>query len=317
MIEVDSLHKSYRSHRALNGVSFSISQGVVGFLGPNGAGKSTTMKILAGCLAATSGSVTIHGHDVLTQSRMARRFIGYMPETTPLEMDMKVADYLIFRAGLKEVPSGIRRQRLGEVAEQCEISDVLSRRIGNLSKGYKQRVGLADALIHDPAILILDEPTSGLDPNQIRSVRQLIRNLGQNHTVLLSSHILGEIESTCDRVLILHQGEILADDSIQAIKSRLGQSASLKVVVGAGVLEAEKALSLHPGLESIRSMELEPNLTQLHISFRSVDGQPSEARDQAPAIARRIIENGWNLFELSCRERNLEEVFSTLTNHSN
>ena len=212
MIQVEHLTKYYGDYPAVRDVTFSVDRGqVVGFLGPNGAGKSTTMRILAGYLAATSGKATIDGLDVFWDSVEARRRIGYMPESCPLYPEMRVVEYLRFRAGLKGVYGSTRRKRLDYVLERCWLKDVRRQLIGTLSKGYRQRVGLADALIAEPKVLILDEPTSGLDPAQIRETRKLIRELGADHTILLSTHILSEVERTCERVIIINKGEVALD----------------------------------------------------------------------------------------------------------
>jgi gliding motility-associated transport system ATP-binding protein len=211
MIQVKSLTKYYGDYPAVRGVSFDVPQGqIVGFLGPNGAGKSTTMKVLAGYLTATSGSATIDNIDIFWDPVNARRKIGYMPENCPLYPELRVREYLHFRAGLKGVRGPRRRDRINYVIQRCWLSDEADTIIGNLSKGYRQRVGLADALLADPAVLILDEPTAGLDPAQIRDTRRLIKELGQHHTILLSTHILSEVEMTCNRVIIIHQGQVAA-----------------------------------------------------------------------------------------------------------
>src|SRR5579864_9238877 len=214
MIEVANLTKRYAGRTAVSNISFTVGRGeIVGLLGPNGAGKSTTMRILACYLAATSGTVRVAGLDVFRHSEEVRRRIGYMPENNPLHFDMRVREYLKFRARLKGLGRKQSRQRVDVVLEQCSPTDVSHRIIGQLSKGYRQRVGLADALVHEPELIILDEPTIGLDPNQLRSVRQLIRSLGGAHTVLLSTHILPEAEMTCNRMMIMYQGTILAADT--------------------------------------------------------------------------------------------------------
>src|SRR5689334_2149019 len=214
MIEVENLTKRYAGRTAVSGISFTVNRGeIVGLLGPNGAGKSTTMRILSCFLPATSGTVRVGGRDVFHDSTEVRRRIGYMPENNPLHGEMRVREYLKFRARLKGLGRQRSRERVDVVMEQCGLTDVSKRIIGQLSKGYKQRVGLADALVHEPDLIILDEPTAGLDPNQIRSVRQLIKDLAGKHTVLLSTHILPEVEMTCNRVLILHEGRVLADDT--------------------------------------------------------------------------------------------------------
>ncbi|MFL5342233.1 MAG: ABC transporter ATP-binding protein [Gemmataceae bacterium] len=224
MIHVEHLTKYYGDYAAVRDVSFDVREGqIVGFLGPNGAGKSTTMRVLAGYLTATSGSATIAGIDVFWKPVEARRRIGYMPESCPLYPEMRVAEYLKFRAGLKGVYGAQRRQRLAFVLKRCWLEDVRRQLIGTLSKGYRQRVGLADALIANPPVLILDEPTAGLDPTQIRETRALIRELGDQHTVLLSTHILSEVERTCDHVIIINKGEVALDRSLKPGQLKAGQ----------------------------------------------------------------------------------------------
>jgi ABC-2 type transport system ATP-binding protein len=226
MIVVDRLTKYYGEYPAVRGVSFEVPTGrVVGFLGPNGAGKSTTMRILAGFLTATSGRASIDGRDVFWDPIEARRRIGYMPENCPLYPEMRVDEYLRFRAGLKGLGWGARRKRIEFVLSRCWLTDVRRQLVGTLSKGYRQRVGLADALLADPPVLILDEPTAGLDPTQIRETRKLIRELGAEHTMLLSTHILSEVEMTCDSVIIIYQGQVVEDGLLAAVRARhKGQS---------------------------------------------------------------------------------------------
>lgn len=221
MIVVEHLTKYYGEYHAVRDVSFSVEKGqVVGFLGPNGAGKSTTMRILAGFLTASSGRATIDGRDVFWDPIEARRRIGYMPESCPLYADMRVDEYLRFRGGLKGLGRSECRSRLGYVLERCWLKDVSRQIIGTLSKGYRQRVGLADALLANPPVLILDEPTAGLDPTQIRETRKLMRELGQEHTMLLSTHILSEVEATCDSVIVIYQGQVVEDGSLSAVRQR-------------------------------------------------------------------------------------------------
>src|SRR5947209_17328445 len=223
MIEVGNLTKRYAGHTALSNISFSVARGeVVGLLGPNGAGKSTTMRILSCFMPATSGTVRVAGLDVFRQSDEVRRRIGYMPENNPLHYDLRVREYLKFRARLKGLSRKRSRERVDVVTEQCGLTDVSKRIIGHLSKGYRQRVGLADALVHDPELIILDEPTIGLDPNQIRSVRQLIKNLAHAHTVLISTHILSEAEVTCSRMVFMYEGRILAADTPDNLQNLIG-----------------------------------------------------------------------------------------------
>src|SRR5438067_5144544 len=228
MIDVRNLTKYYGEYPAVLDVSFAVEKGqVVGFLGPNGAGKSTTMRVLAGFLTATSGTATIDGKDVFWDPIEARRRIGYMPENCPLYSDMRVDEYLWFRGGLKGLARKPRQQRIGYVLERCWVKDVRRQVIGTLSKGYRQRVGLADALLADPPVLILDEPTAGLDPTQIRESRRLIRELGQEHTILLSTHILPEVEMTCDRVIIIHRGRVAASGSLRELARNAGERTTL------------------------------------------------------------------------------------------
>jgi ABC-2 type transport system ATP-binding protein len=223
MIEVERLTKYYGEYPAVRGVSFAVPRGrVVGFLGPNGAGKSTTLRILAGYLTASSGRATVDGRDVFWDPLGARRRIGYMPENCPLYPDMRVDEYLWFRGGLKGLGRSARKQRLGYVVDRCKLADARKQLIGTLSKGYRQRVGLADALLADPPVLILDEPTAGLDPTQIRETRKLLRELGEEHTMLLSTHILSEVEMTCDSVIVIHQGQVVEDGSLAAVRKRHG-----------------------------------------------------------------------------------------------
>ena len=219
MIEVANLTKRYAGQTAIADLSFTVAKGeIVGFLGPNGAGKSTTMRILSCFLPATSGTARVAGFDVFKEADEVRRRIGYMPENNPLHQEMRVREYLKFRARLKGLSRKRSRERVDVVMQQCALTDVSKKIIGHLSKGFKQRVGLADALVHEPELIILDEPTIGLDPNQIRSVRQLIKDLGRKHTVLISTHILPEVEMTCSRVLIMRHGKILAADTPQNLE---------------------------------------------------------------------------------------------------
>jgi ABC-2 type transport system ATP-binding protein len=221
MIVVDHLTKYYGDYPAVRNVSFQVDKGqVVGFLGPNGAGKSTCMRILAGFLTATSGKASIDGKDVFWDPIAARRRIGYMPENCPIYADMRVDEYLRFRGGLKGLTRRECKLRLGFVVERCWLRDVKHQIIGTLSKGYRQRVGLADALLADPPVLILDEPTAGLDPAQIRETRKLMRELGQQHTMLLSTHILSEVEATCDSVIVIYQGRVVEDGTLPTVRKR-------------------------------------------------------------------------------------------------
>src|SRR5213596_3668221 len=250
IIEVENLTKRYAGNTAIDGLTFSVGRGeIVGVLGPNGAGKSTTMRILACFTPASSGTARVAGLDVFTQADEVRRRIGYMPENNPLHLDMRVREYLKFRARLKGLGIGRSRERVDVVMQQCGLTEVSRRIIGHLSKGYQQRVGLADALAHEPELIILDEPTIGLDPNQIRAVRQLIKGLSQKHTVLLSTHILPEVEMTCNRVLILHQGKILAADTTDNLQQRMSEQGKVVAEIAAPVPELKLCFENMPEID--------------------------------------------------------------------
>src|SRR5262245_56520596 len=231
MIHVSHLTKYYGDYAAVQDVSFDVPAGqIVGFLGPNGAGKSTTMRILAGYLTATSGSASVAGYDVFWSNLEVRRRIGYMPESCPLYKEMRINEYLEFRAGIKGIYGSTRRKQIAYVLERCWLADVERQIIGTLSKGYRQRVGLADALLANPPVLLLDEPTAGLDPTQIRSTRGLIRELGKQHTILLSTHILSEVEATCDNVIIIHRGKVAVSCSLGELKERASHARLVMVI---------------------------------------------------------------------------------------
>src|SRR5213082_1087141 len=250
IIEVENLTKRYAGNTAVEGITFSVQRGeIVGFLGPNGAGKSTTMRILACFLPATSGTARVAGYDVFTQADAVRRRIGYMPENNPLHLDMRVREYLKFRGRLKGLGIGRSRARVEVVMEQCGLTDVSRRIIGHLSKGYRQRVGLADALVHEPELIILDEPTIGLDPNQIRSVRQLIKSLSPVHTVLISTHILPEAEMTCNRMVIMYEGKILAADTPENLQRLMSSNSQVLAEIAAPFLELQQCWTEIPEIE--------------------------------------------------------------------
>lgn len=306
MIEVQKLTKRYAGTTALHGIDFSVGKGeIVGFLGPNGAGKSTTMRILSGFLPATAGSASIAGFDVFTHSLDARRHLGYMPENVPLYPDMRVSEYLEYRGALKGLWGRRLRERAAEVAELCGLSDRRHSVIGSLSKGYRQRVGLADALVHDPDLLILDEPTIGLDPNQIRQVRELIRSLGKRHTILLSSHILPEVEATCSRIIIIHKGRIAAQDTPSALMSGLRAAGALELEADTGPDDGAKALA---EVEGVREVKAEREGAWTRFTLRMDAG--ADAREAVGALA---IRRGWRLRALSQTRLSLEDVFVELT----
>src|SRR5271156_1452557 len=250
MIEVSNLTKRYAGRTAVSDISFSVARGeIVGLLGPNGAGKSTTMRILSSFMPATSGAARVAGFDVFHQSEEVRRRIAFMPENNPLYPEMRVREYLKFRARLKGLGWRRSRERVATVMEQCGLTDVSRRIIGQLSKGYRQRVGLADALVHEPDLIILDEPTIGLDPNQIRSVRELIKNLAEKHTVLISTHILPEAEMMCSRLLIMYDGKILAADTPENLQKLMQGSSQNVAEIDAPAGELRDAWAQMPGVE--------------------------------------------------------------------
>ena len=304
MIHVSNLTKFYGDYPAVQDVSFEVPAGqIVGFLGPNGAGKTTTMRILAGYLTATSGQATIDGIDVFWDPVEVRRRIGYMPENCPLYLEMRIDEYLHFRAGIKGLHGDRRRQRIDYVLRRCWLFDVRRQLIGTLSKGYRQRVGLADALLAEPPVLILDEPTAGLDPTQIRSARTLIRELGKEHTILLSTHILPEVEMTCDRVIIIHRGRVAASDSLEQLRRRAGEQASLTAVLD-GVVDAEPVRGL-PGVVAMEARTA-GDRTRLRLTTANAD-------ELAPRLFGLAVERGWKLCELSVEKPSLEDLFVEIT----
>lgn len=311
MIRVSGLTKRYGAHVAVDGISFEIGKGeVVGFLGPNGAGKTTTLRILAGSVAPTAGTVAIDGHDVVADSFEARRRIGYMPEAVPLHPEMRVVEYLRFRAELKRVPRSLRPAFVEEAMTRAAVLDVAHRRIGHLSKGYRQRVGLADAIVARPPIVILDEPTAGLDPNQIRDVRQLVRDLGRERTVVLSTHILGEVEACATRVLLLHHGKLVASGPTEEIRALRGGTTAELSVRG----DAEAAALRLRGVEGVLAVSAVAagDVPRFRVSF--ADGATTE--DRARGIERcvaALVEAGIGVREARPSTSSLEEVFASLT----
>ena len=307
MIEVSNLNKRYAGKTAVSDLSFEVEQGeVVGLIGHNGAGKSTTMRILSCFMPATSGTARVAGLDVFTQADEVRRRIGYMPENNPLHHDMRVREYLKFRARLKGLSTSRSRQRVDAVIAQCGLSEVSKRIIGQLSKGYRQRVGLADALVHEPELIILDEPTIGLDPNQIRSVRQLIKELGRRHTILLSSHILPEVEMTCHRVLIMREGRILAADTPENLHKSLGKRGHVVAEIAAPLAELKACWDR---VAEVADYNIAPTEGKYYrCSLTAAPGQ-----DLRPRIFALVVERGWQLRELSRVRLTLEDVYIRLT----
>ena len=303
MIEVKNLTRYYGTRRAINNISFQIEKGeVVGFLGPNGAGKSTTMNIISCILAASSGSAKINGFDTFEQSLEIRKIIGYLPETPPLYSDMIVSDYLNFAAGIRGVDTKRISSSVDRVIEKCSLKDVGHRIIGRLSKGYQQRVGLAQAMVHDPEILILDEPTIGLDPIQIIEIRKLIQELTTEHTIILSSHILPEINQICKRVIIINDGEIAAVDSLGGLAASLRKSDRLSLTVRNSKNNVVEKLN---GLDQVISaINDEGNQYLIECALRS------NLQDE---IAKLALENNWGIVELKPVSMTLEDIFLKLT----
>ena len=306
MISVENLTKRYAGNTAVSDLSFSVGRGeIVGLLGPNGAGKSTTMRILSCFLPATSGTARVAGFDVFSQADEVRRRIGYMPENNPLHPEMRVREYLKFRARLKGLGLGRSRERVDVVLQQCGLTDVQKKIIGHLSKGYRQRVGLADALVHEPELIILDEPTIGLDPNQIRSVRQLIKDLGRNHTVLISTHILPEVEMMCTRVLIMRRGKVLVSDTSENLQKQMSDGQIVTEI-------AAPLQDLKDCWEEIPEIE--------HFDIAPTDGEffrclltPANGQDLRPQIFSLVKERGWTMRELSRRRQTLEDIYMRVT----
>ncbi|MBM3847051.1 MAG: ATP-binding cassette domain-containing protein [Verrucomicrobia bacterium] len=307
MILIESLIKRYNGTTAVSGVSFSVKRGeIVGLLGENGAGKSTIMRILSCFLPATAGTVKVAGFDVFSQPDEVRARIGYMPENNPLHRDMRVREYLKFRARLKGLGFSETRRRTDQVMLQCGLLDVQRRLIGHLSKGYQQRVGLADALVNQPELIILDEPTIGLDPHQIRSVRQLIKDLGQRHTVLISSHILAEVEMTCNRVLILRKGRILAADTPEELQRRMAKGGQVVAEIAAPADELHECWDQMPEVERFDVAPVEGEFYRCALTAR-------EGVDLRPQVFAAVRERGWTLRELTRSRHTLEDIFVAVT----
>jgi ABC-2 type transport system ATP-binding protein len=304
MIKVERLTKRYGSVTAVDAIDFEVEKGeIVGMLGPNGAGKSTTVRMLACYLPPTSGRAEVAGCDVFRESLRAREHIGYMPEHVPLPHDMRVNEYLVFRAALKGVPGRRIKERLADVSDLCGLAEVERKMISTLSKGFRQRVGLADAMIHEPELLILDEPTIGLDPNQIRQVRELIKNLRRHHTILLSTHILSEVEMTCSRVIILNKGRIEVLDTPENLRSRLGSEG--EVILEARTEDPQaiaKLRALHGVKDAVQKKLEDWTRFTLHVE--------NDPRESIYAFA---VKEGWPVRELSRRGATLEQVFADVT----
>jgi gliding motility-associated transport system ATP-binding protein len=307
VIEVQNLTKRYGRVTAVDDVSFRVERGeILGFLGPNGAGKTTTMRILTGYMPATDGKAIVAGFDVFDQPVEAKRRTGYLPETPPLYPDMTVYEYLAFVAKIKGVPAAERTQRVQQVMRRTRIDDVASRLTSKLSKGYRQRVGLAQALIHNPDVLILDEPTAGLDPKQIIETRQLIKELAGDHTIILSTHILPEVSQTCDRVVIINKGRVVAVDTPDNLTARLQGSETMYVQIAAEGADASPALGRIPGVTRV----IESDRKRGAIGY---EVESERGRDIRSELARTVVHNDWGLLELRPMRMSLEEIFLSLT----
>lgn len=307
MIEVENLTKRYGPTVAVSDVSFQVRRGeILGFLGPNGAGKTTTMRVITGYLPATRGRVRVAGYDVAEEPLEAKRRTGYLPENPPVYPEMTVAEYLGFVARIKGVPRKEIKKRVAQVGEQCAISDVRARQIGKLSKGYRQRVGLAQALIHRPEVLILDEPTAGLDPKQIIETRGLIKGLAGQHTVILSTHILPEASKTCERVVVINQGKLVAVGAPEELTRRLQGYETVLLTAQGPSAEIKSRLERVPGVERIEQREQ----TNGRVTF---EVHSQKGRDVRAELARAVIESRWGLLELKTSGLSLEDIFLKLT----
>ena len=311
MVEIKNLTKYYGNKAALKGVSFTIQKNeVLGFLGPNGAGKSTTLNIIAGVIPATSGTVTVDGYDIVQQPVKAKKSIGFLPEIPPIYPDMKVREYLMFVAGLKGVPAEKRRTEVERAMERLKITDVQKRLIRNLSKGYKQRVGFAQALLGNPPVIILDEPTVGLDPTQLLEVRNLIMDLRHDHAIILSSHILGEISAVCDRIVIINHGEIKANDTIENLEQSMESSLILQLKVQGSSREVSKIAQGVEGVFSVSNIQF----VKTGVYTYDVEIEKESVRN---ALLSALLQHGLEVLEVSTEKKNLEQVFTKLVNQKN
>ena len=308
MIEVEDLSKSYGTVNAVDHISFSVKKGeILGFLGPNGAGKTTTMRILTGFVPATSGTARVAGFDVFKDSLNVRRHIGYLPEAPPVYPDMTVEDYLDFVARIKHLPAERRADRISDALSKTNIEDKRHSLIKHLSRGYKQRVGIAQALVHDPDVIILDEPTVGLDPKQIIEVRHLIKSLAGNHTIILSTHILPEVSMTCDRVVIINKGKVAAVDTPENLTSHMKGGQKIRVDVKAPEQPLQELLSQIPGAARVQVEQSQSTGRQV------ATVEVSAGKDIRSDIAAAVVQKGWPLFELRGVSLSLEDIFLELT----
>lgn len=309
MIEINNLVKCYGNKKAVNGISFTVNDDeVLGFLGPNGAGKSTTMNIITGYLSSTSGTVKVNGHDILEEPELAKKDIGYLPELPPLYNDMVVLEYLDFICDLKGIKKSERKEHLARIVSMVNITSVADRLIGNLSKGYKQRVGIAQALVGNPSILILDEPTVGLDPNQIIEIRKLIKTLAKSHSVIISSHILSEIQEIADRVVIINNGKVAAVDTITDLSKRLSGSSRLLLSFKGPLKEVSEKIHGLPGVVDVRTRVSNGDIHELEVTLVT-----NSVTDLRAGIFFVMSKGGWPILELRSLDPSLEEVFLSIT----
>lgn len=311
MISVSNLTKVYGQTLAVDNISFEVGKGqIVGFLGPNGAGKSTTLRMLTCYMPPTSGGAKINGHDIFFESQKVRENLGYLPENCPLYTEMKVHEYLDFRGQLRGMDRASRRKRMDYAMERCWLTNVRNKTIGHLSKGYRQRVGLADALLHNPPVLILDEPTVGLDPTQIRETRKLIKDLGGEHTLLLSTHILPEVEAVCSHAIVIAGGKIVAQGSPDELRSSRRLQARVLVECKGPAKEVETALSHVSGVANVEILNGDTGADKHYVTAAL---RPKEAYDVREEVARTIIQHGWPLREIRLEHATLEEFFVQVT----
>jgi ABC-2 type transport system ATP-binding protein len=314
VISVRELTKAYGNVLAVDRVSFEVPKGqIVGFLGPNGAGKSTTLRMLTCYMPPTSGGATVNGFDIFYQSEQVRSNLGYLPENVPLYLEMKVEEYLDFRGRLRKMDRDTRRKRIDYVVERCWLGTVRNRIIGHLSKGYRQRVGLADALLHNPAVLILDEPTVGLDPSQIRETRKLIRDLGGDHTVMLSTHILPEVEAVCDRAIVIAAGRIVAQGSPDELRTSRRMAALVLVECKGPAQEVQSVLSRVSGVGKVEIVTDGQAPSSSNGKYVTAAIRPKESYDVREEVARTVIQHGWPLREIRLEQATLEEYFIQVT----
>jgi ABC-2 type transport system ATP-binding protein len=314
VISVSELTKLYGQHVAVDHISFEVGKGqIVGFLGPNGAGKSTTLRMLTCFFPPTSGGATVNGFDIFHQSEDVRQSIGYLPENVPLYMEMRVEEYLDYRGRLRGMKRADRRQRLDYVVDRCWLTSVRRRVIGQLSKGYRQRVGLADSLLHNPPVLILDEPTVGLDPTQIRETRKLMRELGGQHTVILSTHILPEVEAVCDRAIIIAGGRIVAQGSPEELRASRRLSARVLIECRGPGQKVKSVLGGLPGVAEVELLDGSSSAAHAADEYVRAAIRPSETQDVREAISKAIGQQGWALREIRLEHATLEEFFVQVT----